>query len=76
MEGLEGALPDAALSREENRNAVDGRLEELRDEKRIIRHIRKELKAEGLSRTEWQKDVKRTREKGVKKGEERTWQKK
>jgi hypothetical protein len=76
MEELEGALPDAALSREENKDAIDGRLREVGDEKRTIRHIRKELKADGLMKTGWQKEVTRAREKSAGKGEERTWQKK
>lgn len=76
MAELEGVLPGAALSQEEDKDAVDGRLKEVRDEKRTIRHIRKELRADGLMKTGWQKEVTRAREKSAGKGEERTWLKK
>lgn len=75
MEELEGRLPMAVTDRGNDLADIDERLSDIRNEKRIIRNIKKEQNANGLLKTEWQISQ-QTRERSVRKGEERTWQKK
>lgn len=82
LEVLETELPDAAFQEAEQNGEIEAQLQRFREEKRIIRHIKKEEQNEELMVRPWKRNPVRTKEfepgitaKEERKGEDSRWMK-